>query len=79
MKKKPGKKMKWTSDKIKALREVVGESREDFAVRIAVSKFSLRNWEQGQFEPSIRVQKILDRVEQDLIEGRIMSAEKQPA
>ncbi len=77
MKKIRGKKMIWTAERIKALRDEFGESREQFAERLSASKFTLRNWEQGQFEPSGRVQMLLDRLQDDLREGRVKI--KQPA
>ena len=75
MRKIRGKKMKWTPDRIKSLRDSFGDNREQFADRLAVSKFSIRNWEQGQTEPSDRVQMLLDHLQRELHDTHV----KQPA
>lgn len=84
MQKRKGKKpvAKWTPEKIKTLRDSIGESREEFAPRIGASKFTLRNIEQGQLPVSKRIDLLLDLVQANVLAGHIGTTakrEKQPA
>ena len=65
----------WIPEKIKSLRKSYGERQEDFCQRLGVALSTLRHWEQGHGEPIGPARKLLDRLEEDLREGRI----KQPA
>ncbi len=68
--------MKWDSERIKKLRlKGFEESQEEFCKRLRVSIDGLRFWEQGRGDPSGPVEELLDRLEEDLREGRV----KQPA
>lgn len=63
--------MRWTPDKIKNLRKRYDERQEDFCLRLGVSVPALRHWEQGLGEPNGSAQILMDRLEEDLIEGKI--------
>lgn len=40
------------SQLIRALREQLGESQEQFGIRFGVTKMTISYWERGEFEPS---------------------------
>jgi DNA-binding transcriptional regulator YiaG len=71
MKKEKGRKKMWTPDKIRELREAFGERQVDFCRRVGVSLPALQCWEQGKGEPGGSAQILLDRLEEDLRDGRI--------
>lgn len=81
MLRKEKKKMRWTPEKIVALRRAYGELQTEFHKRVGVSVTSLSMWEQGHGKPSGAAQLLLDRLEQDLAEGRNKPTkrERQPA
>ena len=60
------------------LRKSHSLSREEFAEFLGVSKFTVRNIEQGQIDATESLQRLLDYVEKDLRE-RAEEAEIQPA
>lgn len=60
--------VRWTPERIKALRNAWGETQAQFAERLNVSKSAIRFWEQGQGKPSKLAEFVLDRVEADLKE-----------
>lgn len=74
MPKDKGQKM-WTAAKIKALRDELDWTQRELAEHLDFSMFTVRNWEQGQDKPGRRACRDLDRLAQDLKEGRV----KQPA
>ena len=67
--------MIWTPEKIKQLRKEYDERQEDFCHRVGVTLSALRNWEQGRGEPGGSAQILLERLQEDLTEGKV----KQPA
>lgn len=75
MRTRKGQRNMWTPEKIKQLRKDYGERQEDFCQRLGVSLPALRHWEQGLGDPSGPARILLDRLAQDLREGRV----KQPA
>lgn len=62
----------WTAEKIKALRKKgYNETQEEFARRLRISAAALRNWEQGVNPPIGPAEVLLDRLQEDLDEGKI--------
>ena len=66
--------MKWTPERIKALRKGFGDTQEQFAERLDVALATIQVWEQGRGEPIGPACLYMERLENDLRE-----AEKQPA
>jgi DNA-binding transcriptional regulator YiaG len=79
MSKAKGKKMKWTGEKIMAMRKSHRLNRTQLAELLGVSKFTIRNIEQGQIFATESMQRLLNYVEKDLSEQRDLRTEKQPA
>jgi len=71
------KKMSWTPEKIRALRDAYDVSQREFGELLDLSMFTVRNWEQGQAVPGRRALKDLDRLADDLRSGNVRT--KQPA
>lgn len=67
----------WPPERIKGLRKAYGEEQDDFCKRLRVSVHALRHWEQARGSPIGPVELLLDRLEEDLREGKIR--ELQPA
>ena len=44
--------MSTIGEKIKELREALGQTRDEFAKRFSVTYFTVRDWEQGRLEPA---------------------------
>lgn len=61
---------KWTPERIKALRDRYSETQEQFRHRFPISLSTLKYWETGG-EPSDMACTLLDRLEEDLQEGRV--------
>ena len=59
-------KRKWTSERVKALRERYGESQAKFAERLRVSIDTIQYWEQGRGPVSGLGEFALDRLEEDI-------------
>lgn len=66
-----GRQIMWTPSKIKSLRQGYKETQTDFALRLRVSKGCIANWEQGISTPLGPAEVLLDRLEEDLKEGKI--------
>jgi DNA-binding transcriptional regulator YiaG len=75
MSSKRSKRKMWTPEKIKQLRELYQETQVQFADRLGVGLGTLRFWEQDKGRPTGSALKLLDRLEEDLQNGRI----EQPA
>jgi transcriptional regulator with XRE-family HTH domain len=72
----------WTPEAIRDLRKAYGETQEVFCRRIRTSIEGLRYWEQGRGEPSGPAEEVLDRLAEDLRDGKIRplpNLECQPA
>lgn len=52
----------WTAEKIKELRNSLGETQSEFAERLGVTIWTVRSWEQGKNPPSGAVAVLLDMV-----------------
>ncbi len=63
--------MPWDSRRIKDLRKRYGEDQDVFCRRLRVSVHSLRHWEQGKGNPIGPVEEVLDRLEEDLQQGKV--------
>jgi len=50
---------------VKALRERLGTSQEQFAARYRISLYVLRNWEQRRNEPDPIARNVLEMIERD--------------
>lgn len=61
----------WTAEKIKGLRTKYGETQAQFAERVGVSVQAVRYWEQGHGRPIGPAEKLLDRLAEDLADGRV--------
>ena len=60
----------WTAEAIKELRNRYGESREQFAARLRISRGTLRDLEQSLRSPSGPAEIVLDRLQEDLLAGK---------
>lgn len=79
MKKQRSKEMPWTPERIKNLRRRFGENQDEFCQHFRVSVDALRHWEQGRGAPSGPIEVILNRLEEDLRDGRFIPAGKKHA
>jgi DNA-binding transcriptional regulator YiaG len=64
----------WTPESMKALRESLGETQDEFRGRLRVPLPTLRNWEQNNSRIPGPVTVILDQLQQDLDAGLIGKA-----
>jgi DNA-binding transcriptional regulator YiaG len=71
MKTMNGKLIKWTPEKIRELRKGYGEKQDQFRIRLGISLEGLRAWEYAKQIPGGPAQKLLDRLEEDLLEGKV--------
>jgi putative transcriptional regulator len=62
--------------RVRAVRELVGASQEVFAQLLAVSRMTVRSWEQGSRQPSPIARRFLDEIEMapGHFRGRILDA-----
>ncbi len=65
-----GKKMHWTPDRIRNLREAYGELQTQFIIRLGVSVTTLSMWEQGHGRPNGSAQILLGRLKEDIEAGK---------
>ena len=56
----------WTAERIRQLRDAYDENQEDFASRLGVSVWTLRDWEQGRARAHGCAEKLFERLEEDL-------------
>jgi DNA-binding transcriptional regulator YiaG len=75
MPKRKGQAVKWTPEKILDLRERYGETQKVFCHRVGVDYTTIRWWEQGRGKPLGSAELLLDRLEEDLINGKIRELE----
>ena len=61
----------WTPEKIRELRNLYGETQVAFARRLGVTPTSLRYWEWDMQNPSGSARILLDRLREDVEEGKI--------
>jgi DNA-binding transcriptional regulator YiaG len=71
MARKGARKVKWSPQSIRDLRERYGESQPAFAPRLGITVEALRVWEQGKGIPGGSAQLLLDRLQEDAEQGRI--------
>lgn len=64
--------MKWTPERIRALRHKLDETQEEFRHRLGVGLTTLQWWEQGHGKPNGSARILLDRIEADIAEGRTL-------
>ena len=63
--------MKWSPQRIKALRKAYGETQNEFRVRLGVSLSTLKFWETDGPPGSIAC-KLLEHLERDLGAGKVI-------
>jgi DNA-binding transcriptional regulator YiaG len=65
---------------VKAIRERLGLSQDEFAMRFGFDAASLRNWEQGRTEPETAVRSFFKVIEThpELVENALGSPRKNP-
>ncbi len=61
----------WSPERLKKLRGRYGETQEEFCRRLRMDVESLRVWEQGKGAPNGAAQALLDRLDEDVREGKI--------
>jgi len=61
----------WTAERIKLLRKRYGQKQDDFCKRLRVCVGALRDWEQGRGTPVGPAQELLDRLEEEIDQGRV--------
>lgn len=59
----------WKSQRLKTLRERYKETQAEFAQRLGISIWTLRNYEQDRIEVMLPVRLLLERIEEDLQAG----------
>jgi putative transcriptional regulator len=66
----------YTSEEVRAVRDLIGASQEVFAQILAVSPATIRSWEQGARKPSAMARRFLDeiRMSPGHFRGRITEA-----
>ncbi len=69
--------MYWTPEKIQSLRHDYHEPQGEFCRRLGVTVNALQHWEQGRGVPNGSALVLMDRLEEDLKQGKIRTL--QPA
>lgn len=71
MRNRRNRKVTWTPTRIKALRERYGETQSEFCKRLRLSLPALKWWEQGRGSPNGPAELLLDRLDEDLRDGKV--------